>query len=167
MRPCALTVVASSGGVALTLLSLATPLTSLATTRHDQNLVFEAKLTIAANGGIGKRQCCEDGAIVATDDGLLPILPTFTSPVTANDTSFKFTASPGNNIRKMDSTTPLGVIKTLTPSTAASLAVLLTGGSPSGCSAPSGPLPSTVVELSRRVCLRSSAAVIGRTHHLL
>src|SRR5215207_4745006 len=133
---------AGCGALAIASPSLAALLTPLATTGHDQDVVFESGLAAAAvgaNGEIGTRQFFEDGATSATDDGLPPVLPTFASPVTGNAISFKFAPFSGNNIVKLDSTTPLGVIKTLTltiPVPVSNLAVIFTGGSLSGTSAP-------------------------------
>jgi hypothetical protein len=124
---------ATCGALTLTVAgpSFAALLNQVATTGHDQDIVFEAGLAagaVGANGEIGSRQFFEDGATSATDDGLPQTLPPFVSGA-GNTIIYAFQPFAQNNILKFDSTTAVKTLTLTTPAAYQKLAAVFSGGS--------------------------------------
>jgi hypothetical protein len=120
--------------------SFAVTLSTIATTGHDQDVVYEAGLTngaVGATGEIGGRQFYETGIYTIgappTDRGLPQTLPAFASSLApGNIIDFAFRPFEGNNILKFDATTPPASTKSLSltsPDAFTNLAVVFSAGS--------------------------------------
>jgi hypothetical protein len=124
----------------------AATLEPLATTGHDQDIVFESGLTdgaAGATGELGSRQFFQDGAVAADDDGLPPTLPTFVSALTGDSINYAFQPFNENNILKFDSAAPVKSLTLTTPAAYRKLAVVFSGGS-LGTQTELGQLPYTI-----------------------
>src|SRR5688572_24201046 len=120
--------------------SFAVTLSTISTTGHDQDVVYEAGLTsgaVGATGEIGGRQFYETGIYTIgappTDRGLPQTLPAFTSSLVPDYMiDFAFRPFEGNNILKFDATTPPASSKSLSlasPDAFTDLAVVFSAGS--------------------------------------
>jgi hypothetical protein len=120
--------------------SFAVTLSTIATTGHDQDVVYEAGLSngaVGATGEIGGRQFYETGIYTIgsppADRGLPQSLPAFTSSLAPGSViDFAFRPFEGNNILKFDATTPPALSKSLSlaaPDSFTDLAVIFSAGS--------------------------------------
>jgi len=112
--------------------SFAALLTPIATTGHDQDIVFETGLAAAAtgaNGELGSRQFFEDGAVAPDDDGLPRMLPAYVSALTGDTINYDFQPFENNNILKFETATATKTLSLVTPTPYRSLAVVFSGGS--------------------------------------
>jgi hypothetical protein len=108
----------------------------VATTGHDQDIVFEKTLNVGdpgANGELGSRQLYEEG-IVSTNGGLKPGLlqsmTGFVSTITLNTINYNFNPFNENNILKFDNVnTTTRALTLTTPAAYSNLAIVYSGGS--------------------------------------
>ena len=109
----------------------AATLSTIATTGHDTDIIFESGLTagaIGANGEIGSRQFFEDGATSATDDGLPRTLPSFLA-ASGNTIDYSFQPFEQSNILYFTLGTAAKTLTLTTPAAYRNLAVVHAGGS--------------------------------------
>jgi hypothetical protein len=117
---------------ALSAPAFAATLDTIATTGHDQDIVFESGLTngqVGASGELGSRQFFQDGATAADDDGLPPTVTGFTSALTGNTINFAFQPFSQNNVLKFDNASPVKSLTLAAPAAYTQLAVVFSGGS--------------------------------------
>ena len=101
----------------------------IATTGHDQDIVFEAGLTagqVGANGELGSRQFFEAGVFA---DGVPQGVTNFVSVLTSNTITFAFQPFTQNNILKFENTSPPKTLTLTTPAAYSQLAIVHSSGS--------------------------------------